>query len=497
MSLSIFFPPTAVFTSLKDYSSLEEVKRAAVVRDSVLDVVKQSLLDLEAYLQRPVVHPPQSIEHLVGWIYDHELRHTIRKVYSLFFNRIPAWSFKEAQEMLAPGIVEYISGAKIPWDVFGRLMRREKLSHCEGEELKYWIEEVSEWGRLISPSLWLGLFEEAARRAFPNFPDKKGLKAAYLAWQLYKNGLVVLEAPDFNTTDLKSYAFDPVDGSVPFTVGEELDVCLPFEFPIAAYAIEGLPTVMAIAAPSPVILEMLPFNIMECTFGIPSLKMHFIESRRRFIVAERLLTSLEEVIWEEEEFDTKLDQDLLCELVATVSFMLKQPYTLALELDRIFLTCNGTIRVLSPLKKAHDFMSLYDLEQFVQKVVQKDQRRITHVLREAKFSETPTGRVYAALLRKKGLNISPRDIETEIQIQRARDQNLPTRLEDWAKELRTKAQRSVRMLKAQPAFAHVRADQMFQRVHEAIIQIQEELSFVSILPVDLVERIVARVSKNC
>lgn len=458
---------------------------------TVLKTVEIALCCLLQYSSDPTIPLDSSLEPLTGQLFYYHVRTCVRKVYRLFYHEEPV-CFRAVLQANAPTIVRCIGGCPVPWDVFSSIMRKEPLSSLAKQDLAFWIESVSHWGRLISPSLYFFLFAQAARRCFPvDSPPGTHTRATFLlAWKLFQAGLTVLEKPWFGSENLQEVAFDRSDGDIPFHVGRELAISFPRDFPLRAFEVVEKKEHMVLASPSLLLLGMLQHNMLECESLIPYITSYYFDPLGRFVVVERLVDSLGSFAWHEKH--NFQEKELFKECSQLIARLLTLAQTPQLDAFHFFVAAGGRLCLLSPLRKGHSYFCLPDIERFIKEIAQGDVNRIRLILTASKFREHPVARVYVDLLKQHGLNISPAIVQRTLELHNVRSDPVESEVNDWVSSIQRAADRVSQHLKVSPRFCTRDVGDLDRLIIKAILALQLELGFCSVLPEDLHELIIAQ-----
>ena len=324
---------------------------------TVLKTAQVALSLLKSHLLECQDQIPSPISTFLSLSFDEQWQRRFRHVDRLLSGKLPFPSFEKAQRVVAPIIVQEITRSPIPWDLFDALLHKKPLSLPEEHRLKEWIEDVRIWGTSISPFLLLSLCEAAANRFLPNDSASHVASGAFfLAWMVYKAGLPELSFPDLDAPDVKTGMISTPEGDEEVHFGGPVPLPFPIDFPISAYSVEGHPNLMALSSPCPLLLGMWMHNINECPSAIPTVQPVSCDSRGRYVIVERLITSLAGEIWEDKGCNTAHDGALLEKISNLWAMLIRFPRTLDIRLDHLFLTSELEIRDSSPCQRTVSFL---------------------------------------------------------------------------------------------------------------------------------------------
>ena len=464
--------------------------------DAVLQTSKVALEQLKQYLLCCSEEPIEPISTFVSLSFDERWQKKIRSADRLLTGQTDFPSFEKAQGIVAPIILQEITRADIPWDLFDSILKHQKLEAPAERRLAEWIGDVVMWGAYISPFLLLSMCEAAAVRSFPDQSiEQRSSHAFFLAWALYKAGLLGLLSSDENFPEIAPGAFVLSESQECLRFGSKIRLSFPLDFPVTAYQLESeeRSSLMIVQSSSPLFLGMWMHRISECSSVIPCFHTVAIDHRGRYMVSERLTASLEDSIWEGDGSMTAQDTRLMGKFAELCKRLIRLPVTFELEVDHIFITSQGEIRSVTPLQVRESFFCLPMVEKFIRDVCHEDQKRIRLLLERAELWSHPSVQVYRSLLENFTFEATGPDIRRELIVFELSENN-SANISDWMRVLRRHAGRIREAISDLPRFIAVPYREQMALIAKTVLQLQKEDGWISCIPSNLSERVLSKIA---
>ncbi len=458
---------------------------------TVLKTAQIGLEMLKSYLIDPQPEPSFPVSAFLSLSFDEQWQKRLRGVCRLFGHETAFPSFEKAQRVAAPIILQEITRAPIPWDLFDALLNQKKLDGPAQRRLKEWIDDVNLWGAYISPFLLLSVCEAAAHRYFPR--DTAGRQGAYtffLAWTLYKAGLSELSSPEIYATEESRGVISSSGEDEEVQFGAPIPILFPSSLPISAHEVQEHPGLMVLTSPSPLLLGMWIYNVNECPSVIPSVATVHCDRRGRYVIVERLSSTLEEPIWNGDGCIASHDRALLDVIADLGRTILRFSCTLDLELSHIFLTSELRIRTMAPLQERYPYFCLPIVEQFLREICHEDQERIRLLFHSIEIWRHPASQMYRSLLEKFSFDATDPDIHRELMVFDIDDRNFQY-VADWVRALRRHVSRIREQLKGLLPFASLSFREQTAQIVAAVLRSQEEIGWISSIPTNLPDLVIA------
>jgi len=469
-----------------EQKNLQTILKSAQV---ALATLQHQLIDCSA-------SPSTPVSTFLSLSFDEEWQNCFRRVDHLLGGEGRPFSFEKAQRVIAPIIIQEITRAPIPWDLFELLLHQKRIDVFDKERLSEWVEDVRVWGSFISPYLILSLCEAAACRMAPGAsPSQQASYAFFLAWSLYKAGLSELSSPDVHTVDVKGGLVTTTEGEYELFFGEAFPLAFATEFPISARSVQGYPQLMALISESPLLLGMWVHNINECPSVIPSLRIISCDCRGRYVIVERLFKSFADAIWEKDGCREAHDTALLAKIAELGSMLLGLPITLDLELDHLFLTSDLSIRTIAPLQVRFSFFCLTEVEIFLRSMCHHDQERVSLLFHRIGLFHHPEALMYRSLIEKFVFSATDPDIARELAIFGIDTQNFRYAAR-WMHSLRRHA--GIIRGQCEDVFqqAGLSPREQMVKIASAMLKTQEQIGWCSSIPPQLSEHVISLLRQN-
>lgn len=385
-------------------------------------------------------------------------------------------SYSQAQRMAGPKLIEQIALSPIPWDLLCSLLKERTLAPFQKEPLDRWIKDLNFCQTFLSPLLMFSLCEAVAVRVFGEAEDWMiGREAFFLVWRLYESGLSWLVSPDRDFVNNDWSCF-----------GAKLAIRFPEDFNIEAYELDSSVERMAISSSAPLLLGTWTYTTVNTPSVIQYIHVDYCDSRGRYVTAERLVGPLSGCPWEGEGLKTSQDSTILDAVIATCSTLVQQPYTLRLDCDHLFLTRRLCICILHPLQLRHPYFSLLEIEKFIHAVCGEDPIRMRRVYERSGLWQTPIVRMYRSLVSLYLCKVTEEQIRRELRVF-----DLPLQLVPPVVKWSSKVRKAIYEVQQQMIEEGHRED-LSERIVSAMMALQEELCRVSVIPDDLVDRMMCQ-----
>ncbi len=448
---------------------------------------------LKGYLETPQGEPARPASTFLSVSFDRQWESRLRYVRQLVCGQDDFPSFEKAQRVVAPTILEEISRTRIPWDLFDHLVHQNRLVGEAESRLKTWIADVKLWGASLSPFLLLSVCEAAAYKALPTgSAGQRGAGAFSLAWNLYKAGFSELSWPDLGPPESALGALTTPLGQEELHVGRKIPLLFPIDFPVTAFEIANDDRFMALISPSPLLLGMWVHNVNECPTAIPCVRIVSCDPRGRYVIVESLLTTLERLQWRggsQMLANDKAIFDMVADLGKT---LLDLPCTLDLEASHLFVTRDFELRTLAPPQERYPFFCLSIVEQLFNDMCHHDRERVQLLFHNIGIRHHPAAQMYRSLIEKFAFAATDPDIRRELTVFDLDEQNFPY-VAEWARALRRHVSHIVEQMKSSAHFATLVPTEQTAQIVNAVLWSQEKHGWISCIPVDLVDTIVAEI----
>jgi hypothetical protein len=462
---------------------------------AVINTAQLGLAQLRRSLQESSSELLSPVSPFLSLSFDERWQRRIQKVDRLFGGEnFP--SFEKTQRVAAPLIIQEITRSPIPWKAFECILHRRPLDSVAEQNLKQWIEDVKIWGTFISPTLLLSVCEAAASRSFAG--ESKGRLAScafFLAWTLYKEGLAILSAPDLDESDLQQAMIATSTGTEEVVFGDRIPLRIPSEFPIAAKTVQNYPNLMVLTSSSPLLLGMWMHTINEYQSMIPVVHPVSCDCRGRYVIVERLTSSVAEVAWEGKGYASTHDAQLLGKLVAIGEKLMSVPSTLDLSVDQLFVTSELEIRTMSPIQQRLPFFCLPLLERFFREACHQDLARVKYLIHHSGLRNHRAAQMYRFLLKNFGFAATDPDIHRTLRAFDLNDQNFLSVVE-WLGTLRNHALYIAEQVKNVPSFSSLVPEAQMVKIRNAFLRTQIEIGWISVMPPVIPQYIIHRITKG-
>jgi hypothetical protein len=445
---------------------------AAKTREIVVRTQVEALKAFQKFISAPSKKIPHIIKPLLAMSFFPKEIDRLRHVAKILGISEDFPFLIKAQRAIAPKILEEISASFIPWKIFYALLHKEELSSLDTERLRGWVHDINMLGALVSPILLLSVFEVAASKAFPDSTtEEQASYASFLSWQLFKAGL-----KQVSSSEVGSAAYEMACPQ--HRIGKRLDVHFPFYFQVAAHEVEDEPNFMALRSPAPLLLGAWYFNLQEIPPLIPYIKCYSLDLRGRYMITERIVSSLERYCWNEK--GEEKDFSLLKKFSTVISLLLHVKDTPLLDPDKFLLTSDHNIRLLSPLKK-RGFFCLHALEKFIHSVCKHDQSLVHQVFQHADVFQHPEAQFYISLLENYRLDLTDDILHDEIK-----KANLPEAIfpyvQKWYSTFLKKADQIYERIELDPAWETKHLNYIKSSIVRATLILQKQQGFVTVFP---------------
>lgn len=330
---------------------LDEARRDKTVSRRAIDIAEE----LRCFFQ---IQTPFCLKRSLASMNQVFQRHLAEKV----FSQDDVYSLELFEKEYAMLAVEGILQADFPIEVFKRLLNKEQLSSKQKKQLEDWLQLVKEKNERLTPSL----FHKALQGIGAFIAKEKELPQ-----EEYINIYVLLEIALLNagcemlSLEDKVYSewlFSLVTGAVvdselPVQLGEAIQHKNLQSLGLFAFKREGFENQMVLLGKSIAFLGMWRMHCIEAMPREWRLKVEYRDPEGRFLVVEKLKSSLDDVNWKTKHGRVERDDfEKLKGLSKLVEVMAAQQKTPADTLyANIYFNCKDEVRCLVPIAKSGHF----------------------------------------------------------------------------------------------------------------------------------------------
>jgi hypothetical protein len=454
--------------------SLLHVTTAQQQLSSIVKTTKTALATFCRFAKGEIQQLPQEIDSLQVMTFrihsQQHLQHAL-KIFNLEQKSLP---LAVPQQASAPIILEELILRDIPWKEFEKILQNVQLTRGENTSLTLWIQDIVKLGSLISPYLLLATFEVAVRKSFPSLSqEEQGSQVSALSLELLHRGLANIDQPMSGSLPI----IEEIDDVPKVTFGKSLPPVHPIEIPLVAYELPQHNR-MLLHSPAPLFLGMWLKKLEQTPSVIPYVQRFSWGKRRQYVVTEKLVTSLAHLSW----------SDLPSSTVRVIASLLKTimtfPQTPELDPARFFITSEGSIRLLLPLKEGSTFFNLSAIELFISKICGS---KLLEVFKEAQFFQHPFVAWHRNTLQRFQANMSERNL-LENAPKGAGEEDI-IQAYAWRKRVRGHTQQILQRL-------HSSSEKTSNEIVATIFQLQSKLGFVLNLPENIQELVLQEMAKK-